>query len=166
MPLTLQQLSTLKTAILADPALAALPSTPDGAFEIARQFNLAASPDFWVWKSRVTEEEIMQNGFDWVQVDNLTVGKARIWEWFFKSTGAIDPSKANVRAGIIECWSGTAQRVAVQAVVFGHCQRRATRAEKLFATGAGTSVSNGTGPATMSFEGNLSYQDVEQARNS
>lgn len=164
--LTPTQLQTLKAAILADPILAAFPSDPDSAFAIAALLNQPAVPDFFVWKSFVSQDEIMLNGFDWTRVDNLSVGKARIWEWMFKNTGGIDPAKPNIRAGIDATWVGTAADLAVRAVVYTHCQRLATRAEKLFATGAGTTVTNGTGPATMGFEGFLNYQDVDTARRS
>lgn len=164
--LTTAQLQTLKADIEADPTLSAFPNTPDGNTAIAAAYDVTAGPDFWVWRASVAEAEILQNGFDWVRVDNLSVGKARIWDWMFRSTGAINPSKANVRAGIVECWKGTAADLAVQAAVFGHCQQKATRVQKLFATGAGTSVVNGAGPATMSFEGPLTADDVQAARNS
>lgn len=157
--LTLSQLQALKADILADPVLTAIPNTPDGAFAIADAYNLVAAPAFIVWKTAVTEGEILQNGFDWVRVDNLTVGKSRIWEWMFKF-GTINASKPNIRQGIAEVWKGTAADVAVQAVVLGHCKRSATRAEKLFATGTGTEAV----PATLSFEGALRYQDVLDAR--
>jgi hypothetical protein len=161
MSLTTQQLQTLKTAIAADPVLAAKPNNSDGAFDIATAFNLLATPDFVVWKSKVFQDEITQNGFTWTEVDNLTVGKARIWEWLFDNQDrSFNPSKPNVRAGIAECWSGTAGRLAVQAVVLGHCKRKATRAEKLFSSGTGSDAT----PATMGYEGNISYQDVQDAR--
>jgi len=163
--LTPTQQQTLKADILANSDLDSLPNTPDGAFEIARLYGLAASPAFFVWRTSVSEAEIMQNGFDWVRVDNLSIGKARIMDWLFRSTGAMNPSLGNVRAGIIECWKGTAPDLAVQAAIFGHCQRLAARVEKLFAVGAGTSVVNGIGPATMAFEGALSFSDVLEARN-
>jgi len=164
--LTPEQLATLKAAIDADPALAAKPLNSDGYFEIAQALNTElASPDFFVWRSVVSQDEIMQNGFDWVRVDNLSVGKARIWEWMFDNAGAtINPSKANVRAGIAEVWKGTAADNAVRQAVFNRCQTRATRAQKLFATGPGTTTSvDGVGPATMAVE-SISLSDVEAAR--
>jgi hypothetical protein len=166
MALTAQQQTTLKAHIDASGDLNIFPNTSDGAFAIAALLNQPADPDFWVWRTSVTEAEIMQNGFDWVRVDNLSVGKARIMDWMFRSTGTINPSRANIRAGIIECWKGTQADLAVQAAIFGRCQRLATRFEKLFASGAGTSVVNGVGPATMAVEGSVSYQDVQDARNS
>ncbi len=161
--LTPQQLAAIKTYIDATPELAAQPLNSDGAFAIAAALNLPASPEFVVWRTSVAQDEITQNGFTWTLVDALSVGSARIWEWLFdNSIRTINPSKVNVRQGIADVWSGTAAKLAVQAAVLGHCKRPATVAEKVLATGAGTTVT----PATMSFEGAVSYQDVEQARAS
>lgn len=159
--LTPAQNTALAASINADQAFADVPHNSDGAFTIAAAYNSLAAPAFIVWKSSVNQDEITQNGFTWAEVDNLSVGKARIWEWLFQNTTrSFNPSKPNVRAGIVECWSGTAGKLAVQASVFSHCKRSATRAEKLFATGTGTDAT----PATMGFEGQLSYSDVETAR--
>jgi len=66
-----------------------------------------------------------------------------------------------VRVGINSVWVGTQADLNVQAVVYGVCQRLATRIEKLLiVSGAGTSVSNGSGPATLGFEGSISAQNV------
>jgi hypothetical protein len=158
--LTTSQQATLKADILADPAFASLPHTSDGAFAIAAAYQLPATPDFYVWRSSVSQDEIMQNGFDWTRVDNLSVGKARIWEWLFTNQDrAFNPSKPNVRAGIEAVWVGTAADLAVRAAVYLHCQRTANRLEKLFATGTGTAMPNGS-PATMAVEGYVSYAEV------
>lgn len=165
MALTSAQKATLKAAIEADQTLNSKPNTEDGAFDIAALLNQTATPDFYVWRSLVSVDEIMLNGFDWTRVDNLTTGKARIWEWM-TNLGSIRPSQANVRAGVNACFAASGD-AANRAAVYSHCQRLATRAEKLFATGTGTTSSDtGVGPATMGFEGNLSYQDVASARNS
>lgn len=161
MALTTEQLATLKAAIAADPVLNALPNNTDSAFEIAYQMNQPASPDFIVWKSNVSVDEIMRNGMAWDRVDNLSVGKARIWDWMTR-LGTLDASRANIRAGIDAAWVGTAADLAVRATVYTHCKRKATRCEKLLASGTGSEA----GPATMTFEGNLSYQDAFNARNS
>lgn len=161
MALTTQQLTALKTYIDTTPELAAFPNTPDGSYTIAQLLNLPATPEFIVWKSSVSQDEIMQNGFDWVRVDNLSIGKARIWEWLFKNSSAtFNPSKINVRSGIDECWKGTAADLAVRAAVYVHCKRPATVLEKLFSTGVGTDAS----PATAAVEGEISYTDVINAR--
>lgn len=165
MALTLEQLQAIRAAIDADPALSAQPEGPDGAFAIAAAFNLPAEPTFFVWRDSVPISEIMGNGFDWTLVDNLSAGKARIWEWMTQ-LGAINPSQANVRAGIIAAISGTgAAFPTMRTAVFGHCQAAATRAEKLFATGSGTTSNDqGVGPGTRTFAGLVSYTDVLAAR--
>lgn len=163
--LTPQQLATLKADIAADPVLSALPNTPDNAFVIAEAYNATAVPDFYVWKQSVSEAEILNNGMNFTLVDGLTQGKRDEWSWIFRS-GAANPSKANIRAGIIDIWSGTAPKVANQVAIWSHCQKLATRAEKLFSTGAGTAaVAGGTGPATTEITAQLTYDDVFAARS-
>jgi hypothetical protein len=181
MNLTPAQLASLKTNIANNTATVTYQGTPtpinevpnndDGNIAIAAWYNLAASPSFKVYRTSVPMSEIMLNGFDWTRVDNLSVGKARIWDWMVNAdpgSQSIDPSKANIRAGINAVWVGTAADLAVRAAVYLHCFRDATNAEKMFATGAGTVADQtGEGPATMSLtaEGNLSYQEVSTARN-
>jgi hypothetical protein len=159
--LTGPQLILVRDAILADNELNAQPQTPDGAFAIADALNLTASPAFIVWKTAVSVDEIMRNGMDWARVDNLTVGKARIWDWLGR-LGNFDASKPNVRAGIDAAWVGTAADLAVRASIYTHCKRSATRVEKILATGTGSDAT----PATMGYEGRVTYQDILQARAS
>jgi hypothetical protein len=159
--LTTEQLAVFKAALLAetDPELVSYRTNGQTPL-IAWWYNQNATPNHIVWKTSVTQDEIMQNGFDWVQVDNLTVGKARIWEWLFdNSTTTINPSKVNVRAGIDEAWKGTAAMLAVRAAVYVHCKRPATRIEKLFSTGTGTDAS----PATIAPDLSFSEADVSIA---
>lgn len=126
-------------------------------------FNTVAVPDFVVWRTSVDEEEIFSNGFDWTRVDNLTVGKARIWDWMFRGGSRdINPANPQIRAGIDAAWVGTAADLAVRAAVYVHCKRKATVAEQIMATGTGSDAS----PATMGFEGNLTTQDVVDSLNS
>lgn len=148
--LTPAQLTDLRAKVFAAPEAAALLAAGN-AYGLRDWLNGASA--FVVWRSAVTQDEIMMNGFDWVQVDNLSVGKARIWEWLFdNSQSIINPAKSNVRAGIAECWKGTAAMLAVQAVVLGHCKRPALRAEQMLATGVGTDAT----PGLMTFEGEVS----------
>jgi hypothetical protein len=156
MPLTAAQKTTLKTYILADPVLGPLAAS-SSVYEI----SLALSenvPSFIVWKTKVTWDEIMENGMDFTRVDNLTNGsKWRIWEWLFKnSSNAINPSKVNHRAGIDAAWVGTAADLAVRAQVYTHCKRSSNLAEKILASGPGTDAN----PATMTFEGDVTLNDV------
>jgi hypothetical protein len=153
--LTAEQKVLVKAVIVGDPSFDNVAHDADGAYTIADALNLAASPAFIVWKTNVPIDEIMRNGMDWSQVDNLSNGKARIWDWLSK-LGSINPSKISIRSGIDACWVGTAAMLAVRAVVYTHCKRPATRAEKAMATGTGTTET----PATMSYEGVITYLDV------
>lgn len=158
--LTPAQATAIKNAINADQVMAAIPKTDDGAFAVRDILNQMVEPAFIVWRTSVSQDEIMQNGFDWARVDNLSVGKARIWEWMFQNANReFNPSRANVRAGIDATWVGTAADLSVRAAVYAHCKRSATRAEKACATGTGSDQT----PAVLSFEGELSYLDVKQA---
>ena len=154
--MTPAQLSTLRTAVLADQELAAVGRNDT---ELARLLNMPTT--FICWRTLVSQDEIMQNGFDWVRVDNLSVGKARIWEWLFDNQQqSISPSKANVRAGIDECWSGAAN-VAMRAAIYSHLKRAATRAESILASGTGTDAA----PGAFDFEGQVSIDDIGQMWN-
>jgi len=155
--LTTAQLTTLKSEINADAALSSLPPNSDGAFAIAAAFNLDAVPDFIVWRTSVSIDEIMNNGFVWTAVDSMTVGKARIWDWMSR-LGSINPSKTNIRQGLVDAFGAGS---AMANGILPHLKRKATRAEKLFASGTGSDAQ----PATMAFEGAISFQDVEAARN-
>ena len=158
--LTTEQKLIIKTYVENDPTLGQLAPSADNAFAIAAALQVEASPEFIVWRTSVKQDEIMQNGFDWLRVDNLSVGKARIWEWLFDNEeNVFDPSRPNVRAGIDETWKGTAADLAVRAAVYVHCKRAATIIEKLLATGTGTTEA----PATMGYEGSVSYNDIGAA---
>lgn len=162
--LTTTQLQALKTAILADSALSSQPNNDDGHLAIAVALNLTASPVWVVWRTAVSLSEVMQNGFDWARVDNLSIGKARIWEWMFLQAGTIDPSKTNVRAGIDACWIGTAPDLAVRAAVYAHCKLNASRAQKIFSTGTGTDATPAFLASNIDETFQLGYADVATAR--
>lgn len=140
-----------------------LPNGPEEIFAIAVWYNSTATPPFFVFRTSVPVSEIMSNGFVWTQVDNATVGKARIWDWMTR-LGSIDPSKPNIVAGINEAWSG-AGNVAQRTAIFAHCQMAATNAQKILAVGAGTTASNlGVGPAVAVMPP-IAQSDVDEARN-
>ena len=155
--LTNAQLATLQADILADPALAEFVSSGrDNAITSAYNSDSGAI----VWRTSAQRGEVMGDWFDWSQVDNLTAGQARIWDYLFDNDArSCNPANSNVRAGIAECWKGTAAKLAVQAMVLGYCKRPATRAEALFATGNKTLAS----PGTMTFEGVITDADIARA---
>src|SRR5436190_4248181 len=112
---TAPQKAALKADILADPALAAFVAVQNWD-AVAAAYNVVL-PAVILWKSVVSQPDIYtQAAFDWTRVDNLSVGKARIWEWMFDNTSKIiNPGLANIRAGIDAVWVGTAADLAVRA---------------------------------------------------
>lgn len=159
MALTPQQLTTLKADILADPALAGQPNNSDGAFAIAAAYSLLASPDFIVWRTAVSTSDC-KKATTWTEFIGRSQGERDAWQ-FMLSNGIINAGDANIRQGIVDIFSGPSGAT-TRAALVAIAKRKATRAEKLFATGTGSDAV----PATMTFEGNLSYQDVQTARNS
>lgn len=157
--MTPEQTATVKAAILADPVLAPLTLAPVWDYQEISNVMSAVDPAFYVWRKSVSRAELQDlDDFNWTQVDNLTTGgKYRIWEWMFGTTGSIDASKPNIRAGIAATWVGNAQLVAVQAAVLLACKRTATRVEKLLATGGNGALAT---PATPTHEGGLTVQEV------
>lgn len=157
-----EQKAALKAHINESSDLNIYPNAPDGNATVETLLNLDASPDFWVWKRAVGQDEIQGNpGFDWTRVDNLSIGKARVWDWMF-GDGSINPSQANIRTGIAAVWVGTSADLDVRAVVLALCRRKATRFEKLFSTGTGSTAS----PAVMALEGPVTAGEIETARDS
>ena len=157
MQLTTAQSAALKAAILAetDPTLvAALAVRNDTG--IAEWYNAATS--FVVWRSAVPVAEY-RAAVVWTEVDALTVGRARIWDWLTGSfTLPINAADLNVRQGIADAFGpSTTTRSNLLAVA----KRVATRAEQLLATGTGSTNS----PGTMGAEGLLSAGDVSAVLN-
>lgn len=157
MVLSSAQLTTIKNDIANTPALAAFPNNSDGNFAIAALYNATASPAFVVWRTNVMVKEL-NAVFVWVDVDNLSVGKARIWDWMSKQS-VIDASNTNVRDGLSQCFGANSATFLAALPVF---KRNATRLEKLLATGTGSTAA----PANLGAEGNINYSEIEQARNS
>lgn len=169
MALTPAQLAALKADILADPTLSTFPNTPDGAFAVADAYNQPAAPDWWVWRTSVSQLEIVtatsvdNTTWSWPAYIARTQGERDGWREMFADTGSVNAALPNTRQGFADIFSGNtnnapAQRTHLSAIG----RRKATRAEKLFATGTGSAAS----PGTMTFEGNLGYTDVQAARNS
>jgi hypothetical protein len=185
--LTAQQMATVKADIEANPDLVAFPNDGDGAFAIAKLYNLPASPAWTVWQTAVPMDSIQ----DAVVYANMTPAQAipstpqlDVLVWSAKALQcqskqfnlqnlmlgrqSINASKANIRAAFQDCLTslpsksdGTNQPAGWTAVQTA-MQRTATRLEKLLSSGTGTAVS----PATMTFEGNVDSTAIDAARNS
>lgn len=161
MALTAPQLAALKAAILADGTLSVLPQNSDADFTIANAFNLNASPAFTVWKTNVPAGTVGDN-LNGTEVAGLTTANISRLQLIFQfSEFGVNPSLIDRRQFFDDVFSG-AGGTNTRAKLLILWKRLATRAEKLFATGTGTDPS----PATLVFEGVLSYQDVTTARAS
>lgn len=159
MALTTAQLATLKADILANPTLSSQPMNSDGHFFIAQYYNVTASPDFWVWRTNVPTKDC-KTAMVWTEYIGRSAGEREAWQ-FMLSNGIINAADVNVRQGIQDIFSGPSG-LQSRTNLTNIARRLATRAETLLATGTGSTAS----PATMGFEGNLSFQDIELARNS
>ena len=157
MALTTAQLTTLKNDINADPAFVGVPMNSDGHFTIAAAYNLQAAPDWWVWRTRVPTADC-KTATNWTEFIGRSQVERDAWQ-FMLSNGFINAADVNVRQGIGDIFSGPSG-VDTRTRLTDIAKRKALRVEKLFSTGTGSQVS----PATMGFEGNLSWQDVDAAR--
>jgi hypothetical protein len=182
MMLTPEQNALLKAAIEADQMLNALPNNTDSAFEIAAQFNAEASPAFYVWKSNANIDEIY-DAITWASLTPADAPDATVeytnralscqarqinLQIMLQGKQTLNATKLKIRQGLTDALQGVPSGAGGATLDAGWppvkqaLYRKATRVEALLATGTGT-----TGvPALMSFEGNLSYQDAYQARNS
>ena len=147
------QLSALKAVASADQTALALMAAADD-IGLAAWFNTEDAA-FTVWKTRLTVEDC-NTAIVWIEVDALTNGKARIWEWMTR-LGAIDPSQLNVRQGLSDAFASANGTKAALAALG---KRLASTAEKTLATGTGSNAS----PALLTFEGLLSYADASDVR--
>ena len=129
--------------------------------------NAEAVPVFWVWKTAVTREDVytLQN--------DLTVGGAQtgFWNWTtYKNQGATEQnawvqmfmgdtanvSRLNVRDGIAAIFTGSAAATAQRDHILAIGRRKASRLERVFATGTGSTAS----PGTMVIEGPIESTEL------
>lgn len=155
MPLTPDQLAVLRQDIAADPAFADLVHNQDGAQVVADAYNALAMPTVIVWRTSLPPEDYTgAQSIVWTAVDQLQIGKARIFEWMSGMlTRPLNLADPNVRQGIADAF-GVASATRTNLFTLG--TRPATRGEALFATGPGTAQA----PATMSHEGDITSDDV------
>jgi hypothetical protein len=160
--LTPAQMQTLKTNIIADPILAAWPNNTDGAFEIAKAYNLQASPNFTLWKQSVTIVEIGR-AMRSVDVAGLTTANSTRLQVIAQYSGNVfNPALTDTRAAFDDIFS-VAGAAPTRANLLALYKRFATRIEKLFAVGTGTDASPATSALADGFV--LTFQDVDEARH-
>jgi hypothetical protein len=159
--MTPAQYATLKAAILADSTLAALPITDNGSSQIADAMNQIAVPDFVVWKTNVSITAV-GDAINGGELSGLTtLNSTRLQTIALYSTNGVNPSIADRRQFFDDVFSGAGGAL-TRAKLLTLWKRLALRIEKVYAVGTGTDAS----PATLSFEGTITYRDVTTARQS
>jgi len=168
---TAAQLTTLKADITADQSPQALafkadPNNTAKAQALADLYNANASPDFWVWRTSVSQLEIVttttEDGtvWSWPAFIARSQGERDGWREMFADGGVVNAALANVRQGFADIFSGTTNSAPAQRTHLSTVgRRRASRAEKLFSTGTGSTAS----PATMGAEGTLVLNSIQAA---
>jgi len=132
---------------------------------IADAYNVLPSPDWWVWRTAVSRDEVLFStgaggtyfefaGSDFV---TLTVQALMLFESLFASiTGIANPSIDQWRYALsIALGSGSAN----ETHICNMSKRVANRVEQFFSTGTG---SNGS-PAVLEYEGTLRHIDIAHA---
>lgn len=169
MNFTSAQLAVLKTDIVS--SFPGVPNNPDRNSVIAAAYTLAASPDFWVWRTRVSKDELVGSlsvdgtSFSWVGAGYITraQGERDAFNAIFDSQGQVNPSIDNVRTAFGDIFSGAvAPAPANRTHLLTVARRKATRLEKLFSVGTGSTAV----PAKLVLEGNVTYTDIGTARES
>jgi len=154
-PLTLAQQQTLKTFILNDATLSTKASGEgtDLGF-IANALNAAASPDFWSWKSLLSKIDAVSatspdaTTFSWTAYIARSQAERDAWAQIWNSTLSVNPSLDSVRSAFADIFSG-ANGAATRTHLLAMARRLSTLAEKLLATGTGSTGS----PAKFGWEG-------------
>jgi len=175
MILTPQQKQALKADIIASAnplcvALEAAPTNSDFAFAVAALYNIAASPNFWVWKGNLSAADT-GTAIVMAEVGGLTTANStRLQVSFQVRPNGFTPADQGDRSLFGTVFSA-AGGVLTRAALLAKWQRPATVVEKLFSTGTGTQATGlntdgtvtGGSPALMGSEGPLIYQDVLDA---
>ena len=147
--MTNAQRLTLKSFIQADNVLG--PKATAGDYDgVANGLNALASPDFWAWKTSVSQRDCVSlasadgTNWSWTIYIARSQGERDAWREMFADTGSVNPSRANVQSAIGDIFSGAggaAQRTHLSAI----SRRKMTVAEKVLGTGTGSTAS----PATL-----------------
>ncbi len=150
-PLSSAQQALLKTAIQGSGDTNALLVSGDLGGLLAL-LNTIASPDFWVWRTAVSKDEYLQTTsvdatlFNFTGTGYITrsQGERDAFNALFTSDGFANPSLTNVRQAVADIFSGaTAPAPANRTHLLAVSRRLASRFEKVFATGTGSTASPG-----------------------
>lgn len=164
-PLTDAQLVTLRQSIFASDDMVTFRALGD-APAITRAYNLAHTPDFWVWRTALAKYSVYSlasptgSTWNWTQFKGLTVPEQQAWfEMFRGEGGSANYALPNIRAGVASLFTGSPTNTTQRDHVDAMGRRLATRAERLYVTGTGSTAA----PGLLTWEGPLSEADVGKA---
>lgn len=161
MALTATQKTTLKAYIEADATLNAQPSSYDGTVVISAHLNALADPAFIVWKTQATINEVGK-AFNGGELSGLTTAnQTRLQTLAAYLASGVNPSLVSNRQFFDDVFGGAGGAL-TRAALLVLWKRSARVIEKMFATGTGSD----SVPATLVFDGAISGNDIEIARNS
>lgn len=163
--MTPAQLTTLRAAIFAsiNPAVVAARQIADDT-ALAALYNLPST--YVAWRTDVTRAQVYHGTsdegttWDWTKYISQSLSEQNAWVQIFmgdQANFALD----NLRAGVDKIFSGAgsaAQRAHIAAIA----KRKATEAEKVFAT-TGGGVGTTQLPGKMTWEGTVSPQNMSDA---
>jgi len=164
MTLTSAQRATLKTHVTGNSDTNTL-YVANNLTGLAALLNADAVPDFWVWRTSVSRDEYLGSTsvdatvFAWAGTGWITrsQGERDAFNAMFDAAGTVNPSRANVRQAFTDIFSGaTAPAPANRTHLATTSRRKATRTEKLFATGTGSTAS----PGLLVVEGQIATGDL------
>ena len=162
MALTPTQQATLKAYINSEPDLNVFPTNSDGAYDIAWLLNREVVPAFVVYRKSVNTSEVGA-AVSYVAVEAMTdINRTKITVFYSMNPQSFEP-RADIRSYFSSTFNGAlgGQGANTRAALEALWLRNATRVEKVFAVGTGTTVS----PADMTFYGTISPSEVEAPRN-
>lgn len=167
--LTAAQIATLKTFFNTDASMTTLKNNVGTANEdraaIAAAFNAdTANANPWIWKTKVLKAQITNDvsvdatSFIWAGNGYITrsVQELMCFDALFNGSGIVDPSLANVRQAFTDIFSGVGNAASNRTHLASVGRRKATVAERLLATGTGTTAS----PALLGWEGLITIELV------
>ena len=156
--LTTAQLQVLRTSILAeiDPIFATY-RTQGSTGQMAEWFNQPSATV--VWKTSVPKNEVGK-AFQATALAAITAGNNDKLANFAAWNDVIDPSRADQRGFFNDVFS-VAAGATTRAALDELWRRFATRGERIFAVGTGTTLA----PSTLEFEGQITNDDVVRAVN-
>ncbi len=188
--LTLAQKQAIKADILAQPDLNVVPTSADGAYELARLYGLAPAVGLTVWKTNAGVTDILDAidfskytptdvpaGTDLPAVSATWLNRALAiqtkqmnLQMMLQGRDTLNAAKSTIRAGlrdaVIALPSGASGASVTAggssgATVLAACTRAANRIEKLLTAGPQTTGS--TTADVMGFEGTLTPTNIQEA---